>query len=153
MVFSAVQNVMGMVLLSINNGYSGRRVKRVAFFVQSLSCVQLFATPWTVAYQASLPIANSQSLLKLMSIDSVMPSNHLILCCPVLLLPSILNSIRVFSSQSVLHIRCPKYIAAAAAAAAKSLQSCLTLCYSIDGSRSEERRVGKECRSRWSPYH
>ena len=70
MVFSAVQNVMGMVLLSINNGYTGRRVKRVAFFVQLLSCVQVFATPWTVAYQASLSIANSQSLLKLMSIES-----------------------------------------------------------------------------------
>ena len=109
MVFSAVQNVMGMVLLSINNGYTGRRVKRVAFFVQLLSCVQVFATPWTVAYQASLSIANSQSLLKLMSIDSVMPSNHLILCHPVLLLPSILISIRVFSSESVLHIRWPKY--------------------------------------------
>ena len=77
--------------------------------VQSLSCVQLFATPWTEACQASLPITNSQSLLKLMSIVSVMPSNHLILCCPLLLLPSIFHSIRVFSNESVLHIRWPKY--------------------------------------------
>ena len=76
--------------------------------VQLLSCVQLFATPWTAACQASLSITNSWSLLKLMSIKSVMPSNHLILCCP-LLLPSIFPSIRVFSKESVLHIRRPKY--------------------------------------------
>ena len=75
--------------------------------VQSLSRVQLFATPWTVARQASLSISNSQSLLKLMSIESVMPSNHLILCRP-LLLPSIFASIRVFSNESVLCIRWPK---------------------------------------------
>ena len=73
--------------------------------VQSLSHVRLFATPWTTARQASLPITNSRSLLKLMSIESVMPSNHLILCCPLLLPPSILPSIRVFSNESVLHIR------------------------------------------------
>ena len=72
--------------------------------VQWLSCVRLFATPWTVARQASLSITNSQSLLKLMSIESVMPSSHLILCHP-LLLPSIFPSIRVFSNESVLHIR------------------------------------------------
>ena len=77
--------------------------------VQSLSRVQLFATPWTAALQASLSITNSQSLLKLMSIESVMPSVHLILCCPLLLLPSIFPSIRVFSNESVLHIRWPKY--------------------------------------------
>ena len=77
--------------------------------VQSLSCVWLFATPWTAARQASLSITNSQSLLKLMSIELVMPSNHLILCHPLLLLPSIFPSIRVFSSESVLHIRWPKY--------------------------------------------
>ena len=77
--------------------------------VQLLSHVWLFATPWTVALQASLSLTNSQSLLKLMSIESVMPSNHLILCCPFLLLPSTLPSIRVFSSESVLHIRWPKY--------------------------------------------
>ena len=66
-------------------------------------------TPWTVACQASLSITNSQSLLKLMSIESVMPSNHLILCCPLLLLPSIFPSIRVFSKESVVCIRWPKY--------------------------------------------
>ena len=77
--------------------------------VQSLSCVQLFATPWTEARQVSLSITNSQSLLKLMSIKSVMPSNHLNLCHPLLLLPSIFPSIRVFSSESVLWIRWPKY--------------------------------------------
>ena len=77
--------------------------------VQSLSRVQLFAILWTVARQASLSITNSQSLLKLMTIESVMPSNHLILCCPLLLLPSIFPSIRVFSNKSVLYIRWPKY--------------------------------------------
>ena len=76
--------------------------------VQSLSRVQLFVTPWTAACQASLSITNSQSWLKLMSIESVMPSNHLILCRP-LLLPSIFPSIRVFSNESVLRIRWPKY--------------------------------------------
>ena len=76
---------------------------------QLLSQVQLFASPWTAACQASLSITNSQSLLKLMSIKSVMPSNHLILCRPLLLLPSIFPSIRVFSNESVLHIRSPKY--------------------------------------------
>ena len=74
-----------------------------------LSHVRLFVTPWTVACQASLSISSSQSLLKVMSIDSVMTSNHLILCRPLLLLPSIFPSIRVFSSESVLHIRCLKY--------------------------------------------
>ena len=77
--------------------------------VQSLSRVRLFATPWTAACQASLSITNSQSLLKLMPIESVMPSNHLILCHLLLLLPSIFLSIRVFSNESVLHIRWPKY--------------------------------------------
>ena len=77
--------------------------------VQSLSRVRLFATPWTAARQASLSITNSRSLLKLMSIESVMPSNHLILCCPLLLPPSIFPSTRAFSSESVLHIRWPKY--------------------------------------------
>ena len=76
--------------------------------LQSLSHVWLFATPWTAARQASLFITSSESLLKLMSIESVMPSNHLILCHP-LLLPSIFPSIRVFSSESVLHIRWPKH--------------------------------------------
>ena len=77
--------------------------------VQSLSCVQLFVTPWTAARQASLSITNSQSLLKHMSIEWVMPSNHLILCRPLLLLPSIFLNIRVFSNESALHIRWPKY--------------------------------------------
>ena len=76
--------------------------------VQSLSHVWLFLTPWTAACQASLSITNSWSLLKLMSVESVMPSNHLILCRPVLLPPSITPSIRVFSNESVLHIRWPK---------------------------------------------
>ena len=74
--------------------------------VQLLGRVQLFATPWTVACQASLSITNSQNLLKLMSIESVMPSRHLILCHPLLLLPSIFPSIRIFSKYSVLRIRC-----------------------------------------------
>ena len=78
--------------------------------VQSLSHVQLFATPWTVAHQASLSITNSRSLLKPMSIESVMPSNHLIVCHPLLLPPSIFPSIRVFSNESVLPIRWPKYL-------------------------------------------
>ena len=77
--------------------------------VQSLSQVRLFATPWTAAHQVSLSITNSQRLLKLMSVESVMPSNHLILCCPLLLLPPIFPSIRVFSSESVFQIRWPKY--------------------------------------------
>ena len=77
--------------------------------VQSLSCVRLFATPWTTACQASLSITNSRSLHKLMSIESVMPSSHLILCCPLPLLPSIFPSIKVFSNESALHIRWPKY--------------------------------------------
>ena len=77
--------------------------------VQSLSCVWLFETPWTAARQASLFLTNSRSLPKLMSIELVMPSNHLILCLPLLLLPSILPSIRIFSNESALHIRWPKY--------------------------------------------
>ena len=77
--------------------------------VQSLSGVQLLATPWTATHQASLPITISQSLLKLVSIKSVMPSNHLILCGLLLLLSSIFPSIRVFSNESVLRIRWPKY--------------------------------------------
>ena len=77
--------------------------------VQSLSHFLLFATPWTAARQASLSIINSWSLLKLMSFESVMPSNHLILCHPLLLLPSIFPKLRVFSSESVLRIRWPNY--------------------------------------------
>ena len=71
--------------------------------------MRLFTTTWTAARQASLSITYSRSLLKLMSIESVMSSNHLILCCPLLFLPSIFPSIRVFSKESVLHVRCPKY--------------------------------------------
>ena len=77
--------------------------------VQSLSRVQLFATPWIAARQASLSVTNSQSLLKLMPIESVMPSSHLILCRPLLLLPPIPPSIRVFSNESTLQMRWPKY--------------------------------------------
>ena len=83
--------------------------------VQSLSRVQLFATPWTTACQASLSITNSRSSLKLMSIELVMPSNHLILCHPLLLLPSIFPSIRVFSNELTLHIRCQSIGASASA--------------------------------------
>ena len=79
------------------------------FVVQSLSRVRLFATPWTAAHQVSLSISNSWSLLKLVSIESVMPSNHLILCRPLLLLSSIFPSIRVFSNESALCIRWPQY--------------------------------------------
>ena len=81
----------------------------VSCSVHSLSHVRLFATPWTAACQASLSITNSQSLLKLMSMESVMPSNHLILCRPLFFLPSIFPSIRVFSDESILHIRWLKY--------------------------------------------
>ena len=77
--------------------------------VQSLNRVWLFVTPWITAHQASLSITNSQSSLKLMSIESAMPSNHLILCCPLLLLLPIPPSIRVFSNESTLHMRRPKY--------------------------------------------
>ena len=81
----------------------------ISVSVQLLSHVRLFATPWTAACQASLSITNSWSLPKLMSIELVMPPNHLILCHPLLLLPSIFPSIRVFSNESALHIRWPKY--------------------------------------------
>ena len=77
--------------------------------VQSLSWVQLFVTPWTAAHQSSLSFTISWSLLKLMSFELVMPSNHLILCCPLPLVLSVFPSIRVLSSESVLHIRWPKY--------------------------------------------
>ena len=76
--------------------------------VQSLSCVRLFATPWTAAHQASLSFTISQSLFKLKSIESVMPFNHLILCHPLFFLPTIFPSIRAFFNESVLHIRWPK---------------------------------------------
>ena len=84
-------------------------VPQIFSSVQSLCCVQLFETPWTAARQASLSITDSRSLLKLISIESVMPFNQLILCRPLLLLPSIFPSIRVFSIESLLPIRWPKY--------------------------------------------
>ena len=83
--------------------------ENVFISIQSFSCVQLFVTPWTAACQAFLFITNSRSLLKFVSIESVTPCNHLILCHPHLLLPSIFPSIKVFSNESVLHIRWPKY--------------------------------------------
>ena len=83
--------------------------RTVVAVVQSLSRGQFAENPWTAVYQASLSITNSWSLLFLMSIELVMPTNHLILCCPLLLLPSIFPSIRVFSNESVLHIRWPEY--------------------------------------------
>ena len=82
----------------------------------SVSCVQLFVTPWTATHQASLSITNSWSLLKLMSIASVMPSNHLAFCPPLLLLPSIFPRFRVFSNESALYIRWPEYIGASVSA-------------------------------------
>ena len=91
----------------LNSLLSSRRF--LSQSVQSLSRVRLFETPWTAAHQASLSITNSRSLLKLMSIESVMPSSHLILCRPLLLLPPIPPSIRVFSKESTLHMRWPKY--------------------------------------------
>ena len=92
------------LLLSLVRLFWGEQTR----VVQSLNCVQLFATPWTAAHQASLSVTNSQILLKLMTIESVMPSNHLILCHPLLLPPSVFPSIRVFSNESVLHIMWPK---------------------------------------------
>ena len=89
--------------------YPGRIVSVICLSVQSLSRVQLFEIPRTAACQVSLSITNSQSLLKLLSIKSVMPSNHLILCHPLILLPSVFPRIWVFSNESVLHIRWPKY--------------------------------------------
>ena len=91
---------------------SFQRVRVIVVFVivQSLSRVQLFATPWTAAHQASLYFTVSQSLLQLMSNESVMPSNRLVLCPPLLCLLTIFSSIKVFSDESALHIRCPKYL-------------------------------------------
>ena len=82
---------------------------RVSQSFQLLSCVRLFVIPWAAVHQASLSITNSWSLLKFMAIESVIPSNHLTLCHPLFLLPSVFPSIRVFSSESVLHITWPKY--------------------------------------------
>ena len=90
-------------------GLNLRRPSSKEIYCSLLSHVQLFVAPWTAAHQASLSITNSQSLPKLMSMESVMPSNNLILCRPLLLLPSILPSIRVFSKESVLCIKWPTY--------------------------------------------
>ena len=92
-----------------NNSKKKKNSEQILQLVQSLSHVWLLETPWTAACQASLSINNSRNLLKLMSIELVMTSRHLILCCPLLLLPSIFASIRVFSNESVLCIRWPKY--------------------------------------------
>ena len=97
-----------MALKHLKCGFCDRGTD-IFLVVQLLSCVQLFATPWTTAHQASLSITNSWSLRKLMSIELVMPSNHLILCCPLLLPPSMFPSSRVFSNKLALHIRWPKY--------------------------------------------
>ena len=104
-----VRPVKPMGFTVIMYGCKSWTIKKAVVIVQSLSRVQLFATPWTAARQASLSITNSRSSLKLMSIQSVMPSNHLILCRPLLLLPSIFPSIRVFSNESAFHMRWPKY--------------------------------------------
>ena len=90
-------------------GFKLHQNKMAVLVVQSLSPIRLLATPWTSAHQAFLSVTISWSFLKLMSIELMMPSNHLILCCPLLHLPSILPSIRVFSSESVLRIRWPRY--------------------------------------------
>ena len=95
-------------------------VGSIVVIVQSLSHVQLFVTPWTAAHQAPLFFTLFKSLLKLMSIDSVMPSNHLILRCPLLLMPSIFPSIRVFSSESTLHQAAKESIGASASASSPS---------------------------------
>ena len=103
--FSQIKVLMWF-LHSVNPHWT---LKHLVSSVQSLSCVRLFMTPWTAARQASLSITNIRSLLKLMSIELVMPSNHLILCHPLLFLPSTFPSIRVFSNESALCIRWPKY--------------------------------------------
>ena len=103
--------------------------------VQLLSRVQLFSTTWTAARQASLSITNSRSLLKLMSIESVMPSNHLILCCPLLLPPSIFPSNRVFSNELVFHTRWPKYWSFSFSISPSNEYSGLTSCR-MNGQRS-----------------
>ena len=97
------------VFKKLENNKGDLYSQKIVLVVQLPSHVQLFATPWTAARQASLSLTISWSLPKFMSIESVMPSNHLIFCCPLLLLPSIFPSIRVFSNESAVHIRWPKY--------------------------------------------
>ena len=111
--FVAILNFPGIIFIYLTDRDTCKSIKCFCFYWLlsaqfSSSVVRLFATPWTAAHQASLFITNPRSLPKLMSIASVMPSNHLILCCPLLLLPSIFPSIRVFSNESALRIRWPK---------------------------------------------
>ena len=96
--------------------------ERVIVVVQFSSCVQLFATPWNAAYQASLSFTIFQSLLKFMSIELVMPSNRFVLCCSLLLLPSVFPSIRIFFNGSVLSIRWPKWVSASASVRPMNIQ-------------------------------
>ena len=96
-------------LFAVPSTFPSFHLRPIIIVVESLSCVLLFATPWTIARQASLSFTISPSLLKLMSIELVMPSSHLVLCHPLLLLPFIFSSIRVFSSELAFHIRWPKY--------------------------------------------
>ena len=103
------QSVVPRPVLTVASWPAYRFLKRQVNSVQSLGYVRLFSTPWTTAHQASLSITNCRSLPKPMSIESVMPSNHLILCHPLLLLPSIFLNIRIFSNESALRIRWPKY--------------------------------------------
>ena len=98
-----------MVILDFTGSSVVKNLPAMQDSVQLLSCVWIFVTPWTMACQASLSFTISWSLLKLMSIELVMPSHHLILCHPLFLLPSIFPNIRVFSNESALHIRWPKY--------------------------------------------
>ena len=106
-----LENIILLALTIVEDAAMRQSMQAASQFssVQSLSRVQLFATPWTAARQASLSITNSRSSPKLMYIESVMPSSHLILCRPLLLLPPILPSIRVFSNESTLRMRWPKY--------------------------------------------
>ena len=97
------------LIMTVMNNRWWERIRNVLSSVQSINCVWLFVTPWTAACQGSVSIKNSWSLPKLMSIEPLMPYNHLILCHPLLLSPSIFPSIRVFSNESVLHMRWPKY--------------------------------------------
>ena len=151
--------------------YRAHIQERFVIIVQSLSCVQLFATPWTAAHPGFPVHHQLLELPKLMSIESVMQSNRLILCHP-LLLPSVFPGIRVFSNESVLRIRWPKYWSFSFSISPSNEYLGLissridwldllavqgTLKSLLQHHRSEERRVGKECdtlcRSRWSPYH
>ena len=120
-----------MDLGKVNWQHSGKGSLFFVAVVQLLSCVRLFVTPWTVARQTSLSLTISQSLLKLTSIELVISSNHLNLCCPLLLLPSIFPSIRVFSNELGLHIRWPEYWSFNYSISPSSEYSGL-ICYRID---------------------